>query len=258
MKGVKKSDQATQDGFIVEDVVQSLYHLFQLRKNQDPSEYRDELTFRAISRYFRSCLDNVCASEGTQLKRLYLVFVLPENWVLEPGIIDLVIMPLLTEAGVVFTENDISNVSFTTYLEAIFVKDDIWNITQNASECKSYILHMENNVVNLQARKFRPSSWVDFADLQTINYKGVLEDCLDLEGLQKQIIKYTLKSGYLLDTPLKSHHYYNYKTAADRLTHDILKNVRVCIIFVITNENHSCILIRVHLDIFEKRQTFCW
>lgn len=131
--------------------------------NFNTSTYLDANTeWFAIIKYFEWCWKIICNKGTTRLDKLYLVFVVPNEWFADSDIIEELMIPLLTQSGVTFphTEGNYrSRVQFVSKLEAsisfLQLRKDIQGtlpaFIQNENKCVLYELHKHGTAFKLTA-----------------------------------------------------------------------------------------------------------
>lgn len=153
---------APHDYVHIINVVQRIYRIYLDVKYRKLNVKRDK-SFLAIARYFKLCLKEICTKRSMALDRLYLVFVTPNKWAKESDIINLVMLPLLSEIGVMLPHNYTDRASFLTKLEAGFAnlqlnsrnKQSLPSFFHNENRCVMYSLYEDNATLEVNSMYFQ-------------------------------------------------------------------------------------------------------
>lgn len=122
----------------------------------------------AIIKYFERCWEIICSKGETKLANLYLVFVVPNEWVAESDIIEEFMVPLLSKSGVVFShvdDNYRNRVDFASRLEASISylqlnrtkhgPPKLPSFIENENRCILYDLQVDGTLVKFTALYFQ-------------------------------------------------------------------------------------------------------
>lgn len=84
----------------------------------DRWDISDNENYNEIANYILSCLNKVCKSRNIHLERLYMVFIMPNEWAKQTYYIKLLMETLLTKIGLKIPQNFQDRVLLVTELEA--------------------------------------------------------------------------------------------------------------------------------------------
>lgn len=146
LKEQRLDEKDLESTITVKNLVEEIYRLY-LQEEIMPY---DGISF-AISKYFAYVFGKICAKYTLDLTRLFFVFVLPDQWLLEPFIIRRVLVPILRVSGLELSSNYRNEIMFTSN-----VAGSLFNLQlnkelpiQNASK-QNLTKHEEANLLKRQ------------------------------------------------------------------------------------------------------------
>lgn len=225
----------------IDNVTKDLFNLYATKNKENLGNSRK---FQAIAKYLRECLNDMCKKRKICFERLYFVFLLPDEWGLDLNIIDLLMLPLLTEIGVVLPEDYRDRVLFNTRLEAAFSclqlhdrNDPVPKFIQSENRCLLYEYAEDMKTLKIRSTYFQLKE--DFSlraldkkcHVPKIQFKN--DDLVvdfNIENIQeklKQVIfKDTMNLEHLMNDPPEDKNS-GFKSAADEALLEILYYLRV-------------------------------
>lgn len=151
-------------GFIsIDNFTQQLYQLYTMVKKKKMYALNDDKRFLAVIKHLKIILDTVCNIYRIHLKRLYLVFMIPDHWAQDLDIIDLIMVPLLGRIGVEIPQDRQNRVLFITELEGILSYVQLDNkickklppFFRNENRCIMFYLCSGNEATTIQSTYFQ-------------------------------------------------------------------------------------------------------
>lgn len=152
----------------IENTVEELSNIYQQKAHGDV-DTTECILFSAISKYFKSCLKKICDTQKVHIDDLYFIFIAPNEWSTKSEMALLVLIPLLENMGVIFHQNPLDRVFYTTQLEASLSYlqlnpqqgQSIPAFVQNTNQCILYNVGIEDEAVQQQSIYFQLKESLD-------------------------------------------------------------------------------------------------
>lgn len=238
-------DQIEDGDIYIENVVRSIEKIYNevIQRKQAITSIKE---FAAVARFFELQLNQICEQSKIQLEQLFVVIIIPNDWALKHDIIDLIMVPLLQKANIVFPEKLAERVLFMTKLEALLsnvqlspdFKNNVPSFIQNENRCVQLDIFCENNVMKIRSTYFQLKE--DY-NLKTFNERYFVPKIINIDNvhdfsninfksikgaLKQMIFKNLLKANYLIDNTLQERHP-QYKNAVIDIMKQVLDNTLV-------------------------------
>lgn len=230
--------KVTEDTILAPNIIQELSHLLAQHVPHD------KVCF-ANSMYLKYCLKDVCRFHDIHFDQLFPVFVIPDEW--RTFDTEMFMTKLMKKAGFSFSNSCNDRVSIVTELEASLFYIQFSASHQQDSErtfllfkngCIMFDPYFDKDTINMKSIHFYCNKEDYTSMANDTSYYAVLEkiaqikerpNVINLNNVKKQIFS-LLKAEDLLFNAVQEKNCYDYKSVADCITHDVLKNVYVNIL----------------------------
>lgn len=242
----------SEEGCIhVDNVVEKLNHIYEQKMKENIDIVKCKY-FKAISKYFELHLKQICDERQAHLEKLYFVFIMPNEWSAKTNMAELVLTPLLSNIGVLFSQDTSDRILCITHLCAMlsylqlqpFKKQESLTFLQNENHCILYTIEITDKMMQQESIYFQIKQNYDleiyYGDRFYIPkiisiHKYPQNDCIfDFDevrnGLRQLLSDELVDVDDLLDTPLQDGFYTRinkYKTVADVIISQLLDMTQV-------------------------------
>lgn len=153
-----------EDWIAIKNTVEELSSIYEqaTQKNVDITKC---IQFIAISKYFETCVKDICDPQNTKLDTLNFIFIVPNGWSDKTHMVLLVLAPLLKNLGIIFLENPLDRIICKTQLEAALsylqLESPIMQLrplpafVQNANQCILYDITIDDRAIKQQSVYFQ-------------------------------------------------------------------------------------------------------
>lgn len=151
----------TEDNVYINNIVKALQKLYRLKKTYYKYDLATDKIFLAICAYLKLLLQEICSRYKMDLKKLYPIFILPYELSREPYIIEQIMLPLLTSAGLRIPPNYSQRLEFTSHLEAAFASYQLpgrrghLKPVLQYTRCTQFIIYMDNKTTKVITTNFQ-------------------------------------------------------------------------------------------------------
>jgi hypothetical protein len=234
-----------EDWVYINDVIHAIEELY---TSISVVDIVDNVIFIAIAKYFEAWLISACSDNSMQLNKFYPIFIVPDEWRVETNdVIQQIIVPLLTKAGIHFdTEDYRDRMLFIGEMEAkmaaLQLGDDtmLLPFIHNENRCIMYTYYIEGLMVKLKATYFQVKE--DYV-LRLFNEKYYSLNIISTHDIpifdEKEedsmkhvliqfIFKKLLKMDHLITTILDDQ--FEPRSVADYILHEIILIFSVCLL----------------------------